>query len=306
MRTTKHGSDYQACAHHFAYAGYDDSGENYGNRMFFYRDTMYSYGHHFIIAKKVRNTEGGVQFVLFNTGTASNTTSKQQWAVRSALYQKRIDVHTDIKNFNAVNEIRAKEKSMIDAADKYSRARANHIKSDYIETIRTELDDISYLMGYYRVKSKTPDRIKNYLNFQEDIDGLLQALTKGKVNRAASIKRADTIKEQKRIKAQQKEREAEAVKLAEWKQGKHARIYTRYTEYDALRISPDGLQVQTSQGVSISTDEARRLLALIEAKKIVGAKIDEKYTVTAFNGLMKVGCHNIPIEEINEIKQKLS
>ena len=48
----KFGTDYQSCAHSFAWAKQEERGEVYGNRMFFYNDTIYSYGHHFIIAKK--------------------------------------------------------------------------------------------------------------------------------------------------------------------------------------------------------------------------------------------------------------
>lgn len=48
----KFGSNYEACAHSFAYASKDEAGENYGRRMFYFNDIMYSYGSHFIIAKK--------------------------------------------------------------------------------------------------------------------------------------------------------------------------------------------------------------------------------------------------------------
>lgn len=305
METLKFGSDYQNCAHSFAYADKNGRGENYGNRMFYENDTIYSYGYHFIIAKKIRNKSGDIDFILFNAGSASNTTSKQQLTVKNALYHTLIETHSEITNFNALTEVKAKERVMIETADSYSRARAEHVKNDYLATIHRELKDISFLVERYRIKSKTPNRILNYLNFSEDTDGLLQALTKGKVARKASIKRENTMKEQRRLAQIEKDKKKEAVKLQEWKEGKHARIYTRYAKNDCLRISADGSEVQTSQGVSIPIDEAKRLLRLIDAKKIIGAKIDEKFTVTAFNGLMKVGCHNISIEEINEVRAKL-
>ena len=63
--------------------------------------------------------------------------------------------------------------------------------------------------------------------------------------------------------------------------------------------------IETSQGVKIPIQEGKRLLKLIDLKKIVGARIDNKYIVNAFNGLLKVGCHNIELKEINNIKKQL-
>lgn len=304
MSTQKFGSDYQACAHSFAYAGKSETGENYGNRMFFEGDTIYSYGYHFIIAKKIRDKSGNVDFILFNSGSASNTTNKQQHAVRRALNGKIITCHSDLKYFKPLDEIEKKEAEMLDNLKLYSRARAEHTQREYLGNIYTELADIKFLSEQYRIKSKLSARIKEYL--KADDSTILELLGVSEVRRS----RARKLKATKIRKAQDKQRQADILKeqtrLKEWKQGEHKRIYLNHIKEDYLRMSADGLNVETSQGVNITIVEAKRLLNLIERKKIIGATIDEKFTVTAFNGFLKVGCHNIGIDEINKIKEVLT
>jgi hypothetical protein len=305
MKVQKFGTDYQACAHSFTYASKEDEGENYGRRMFYYRDTIYSYGHHFIIAKKVRSKSGEVDFILVNNDSNSTTTNKQQSAVNRALFQTTIAVHTDIEYFNPIEEIKVKEREILNTLYDYSRARAEHIKDDYIRTIKRKLEDISFLVDYYRIKSKTSKRILNYLNFLHDTDELLNVLSDGNVKRSKTIERQENAKEKRRLAQLKEDQEKELVKIQDWKEGKEKRIYSKFTDKDYLRISEDGLQIETSQGVGILINEAKRLLHLIDGNKIIGATIDDKFIVTGFNGLLKVGCHNIPIEEINEIREHI-
>lgn len=298
---TKFGTDYQACAHSFAYASKNEQGENYGNRMFFSNDIIYSYGYHFVIAKKIRNKNKGVDFILFNDDNYSPTTSKQQWAVRRALYHDIINCHTNIDDFKPVKEIEQKEIEMFRNANLYSRARADHKKNEFLSNVLQELKDINFLMNYYRVKSKVSQRIKSYLKI-EDNDELLKVLGVSENNKAIADKRAQTIKEKKAEARRIEEAKKEVESIKKWKNNEIKRVYLRFTNTDFLRVSKDSLNIETSQGISITTNEAKRLLKLIERKKIIGAKIDDKFIVTAFNGALKVGCHNIPVEEINTIK----
>ena len=56
-------------------------------RAFVEGDTIYSYGHHFPIAHRIRDNE-----YLFNDDSYSRTTSKQQSAVRSALEEENAKI----------------------------------------------------------------------------------------------------------------------------------------------------------------------------------------------------------------------
>ena len=63
-----------------------------------------------------------------------------------------------------------------------------------------------------------------------------------------------------------------------------------------------GENIETSQGVKIPIIEAKRLLKLIDTKNIIGQRVDERFVVRSFDSILKVGCHNIDISEINYIK----
>jgi hypothetical protein len=67
-----------------------------------------------------------------------------------------------------------------------------------------------------------------------------------------------------------------------------------------LRLNSE--YIETSQGVKIPIIEAKRLLKLIDTKNIIGERVDNRFIVKSFDNILKVGCHNIDIKEINYIK----
>lgn len=301
----KFGSDYQACAHSFAYANKDDRGANYGNRMFYYNDTIYSYGHHFIIAKKVRNKAGHVQFVLYNSGSASVTTNKQQWAVLRALPQKVITVSTGIQYFNAKNEIMAKEMEVFLTVSLYNNARAEHTRASYLGTIQREIKEMMFLAKHYRIMSKLPKRIKQYFPLVDDVDNLLPLLGVSRKNRAKAVKAEETKKAKLREAAERQEAAKEREKLEKWLMHDADRIYLRHIREDYLRMSKDGANVETTQGISVTNKEALTLYRMIKAGKDVKGHLISGYMVISVNGTLKIGCHNINMESVHTIGKQL-
>jgi hypothetical protein len=106
------------------------------------------------------------------------------------------------------------------------------------------------------------------------------------------------IKEQQKI---QKEREKQAIKenLAKWRNSE-INYFRNKTGKDFLRLNKEN--IETSQGVKIPITEAKRLLKLIDTKNIIGQRVDNRFFVKSFDNILKVGCHNIDINEINYIK----
>lgn len=302
MQVQKFGSDYQRSAHAFAYANKNEKGENYGCRMFWENDTIFSYGYHFIIAKKVRNKNGGVDFVLFSTNKASNTTSKQQYCVERALYQEVINVSTNIKNFNALQEVKEKEKEIIYLVEKISKARAEHIIDSYKDRVKRHIYEVDFLVNYYKIKSKTPQRIKDFIKVKDDNEKLFSLLDIAKKRRKRADKLAEIKAEKLRIEQQKKLIEKEKEQLKKWKNYELKSVYLRNLKHDFLRISEDKQYIETSQGSRTTIQEAKKVLRLIDMKKAIGYKIDEKFVIKSINGVFAVGCHNIPIEEINAFK----
>jgi hypothetical protein len=304
MKTSKYQTDYQACAHAFAYANKSESGENYGRRMFFYNDIMYSYGHHFIIAKKIRDKSGNTSHVLFNSNSHSVTTSKQQNCVRSAIrHFEVIGVGTRIDNFCAKKEILHIESEIIESAKKLARARTHHTRNSYTSEILRAVQRIHTILKYYRVKSKLPVRIKRLLN--ADSTERVQiaahfAEVKVKSDKIASIK---AEKEKRRKQKEYALKIAKQVK--EWKANEIEKIHLPHYMHDILRISKDKTKIETSQGISIGLEEAKTMIKLIERSKLIGYKVQDRYLVTKMNGILSAGCHNIERSEINSIIEEI-
>jgi hypothetical protein len=122
-------------------------------------------------------------------------------------------------------------------------------------------------------------RIAN--NFYNDFDNLNESVKEA--NLKASIKAKKEI----------------VQKLKDWKNNK-INWFRNKTNLDYLRVN--GENIETSQNVKIPIIEAKRILKLIESKNVIGQRIDNRFTITSFNTFLKVGCHNIPLKEINYIK----
>lgn len=303
MSTSKFGSDYQACAHAFAWASKHEKGENYGNRMFFENDTIYSYGYHFIIAKKVRDKNGNVDHVLFNSSSWSVTTSKQQGAVRQAIRHQKIieypfESYNSSQKIDVVKTAKQFEVEIFDIADKLTRARSEYVIEDYKREIFRKIESIDYLASFHRVKSKLPVTFKNYIALKDDSEKLLEVLGVKSTQFKARKKRERTKAEKAKIKKQ-------AEEIQKWRNGELNRIYLNGS-HDILRIGKNG-QIETSQGISIELPEAKRLLRLVDLKKAIGEKVctssGSEYPITKCNGIFSAGCHNIKIDEIEAIRE---
>lgn len=73
--------------------GVNNSGHTTNYRMHFGGDVIYSYGNHFPLAKRVFG-KGDVAFILLNTGSYSQTTSKQRVALRQAIDSQMGTLHS--------------------------------------------------------------------------------------------------------------------------------------------------------------------------------------------------------------------
>jgi hypothetical protein len=103
------------------------------NNVFIDGDTIYSYGHHFPMAKKVN--EPDVDY-LYNSDEYSPTTGKHQSYVRGCLGNKRL---LEIKDCNLSNAQKQKESNLNDIVihkKKLVRARVPHSKVYHEDMIK--------------------------------------------------------------------------------------------------------------------------------------------------------------------------
>ena len=252
-------------------------GRTSNSSMYFYNDKIYSYGSHYLLGHFIDNDT-----ILINDTGYSNTTSKHMYLLQDATRNRKQYFKTKI-DYKIVN------KNVKEFLSKLVKARKT--KEFYLSQIDSTLKMYFDYLEYTKQKTKFNSykehretvRIAN--KFYNDFDNLKE-----------TIKRAN-------LKASTKAKKEIVQNLKDWKNNK-INWFRNKTKFDYLRIN--GENIETSQNVKISISEAKRVLKLIEAKKVIGQRIDKRFTVTSFNKFLKVGCHNIPLKEINYIKKLIN
>jgi len=248
-------------------------GRTSNGSMYFYNNKIYSYGSHYLLGEFLDNNT-----ILINDKGYSNTTSKHIYLLIDATRDKK-QYYTTKTDYKIVNQ------SIKEYLNKLVKARKT--KDFYLLQIDSTLKMYFQYLEYTKQKTKFKSykkhretlRIAN--KFYNDFDNLKESI------KQANLK--ESIKAKKEI----------VQRLKDWKNNK-INWFTNKTNFDYLRIN--GENIETSQNVKIPISEAKRVLKLIEAKNVIGQRIDNRFTVTAFNNFLKVGCHNISIKEINYIK----
>jgi len=291
--------NYEELAHYWANNDCEHRGRTYDGNVFFDRDKIYSYGHHFMIAQKVRGKDGNVVFVAFNSKTYSNTTTKHQYAVRRALFHDVLSIpNADPYDREAFAEYCAQ--SAKNALVSQGRARTEHTKTQYgNDASRAIANWHTYCQLMKQAGKKTCKLTKAQklvLGTGGDVD--LEAV---RLAEEQAIRKAIADKK-KRAKVLH---ENELQILADWKSGKRENLpYLQTIEATVLRLH-DG-KVETSRNASVTVESAKTLWKLIEAGRDVKGHTIDGYTVISMNGVLKVGCHVIERSEVERIGAMLN
>ena len=248
-------------------------GRTSNRSMFFYSNKIYSYGYHYLLGEFIdENT-----IVINNTGY-SNTTSKHISMLMNATRDKKQFYSSQVDP----------KKALINLENWLNKLpRATRLKENYV--------------------FKIDGTFKKYTEFLEYTNKEISILNKETHEKIIALKDSfynnfdnleQEIKEQQK---RQKEKEKQAIKdnLIKWK-NLEINYFRNKTGKDFLRLNDEN--IETSQGVKIPIIEAKRLLKLIDTKNIIGQKVDNRFVVRSFDTILKVGCHNIDINEINYIK----
>jgi F0F1-type ATP synthase membrane subunit b/b' len=246
--------------------------------MFFYGTKIYSYGYHYLLAEFIDN-----ETVLINDTGYSNTTSKHISLVRSATSHKRQFFKTETD----LNEV---HNTITSYLQKLPRAREN--KEYYLKQILKLFRNLNKYLEYTETKTKV-SKTKEY----KELKTIVQRLETDKESILKEVSEFNKRKAQR-----EKEKQKEQIKL--WRN--HEIRYLNRSAESLLRLSLDKKQIETSGGVDIEIKKAKVLYKLIEAgKDIKGFKLDY-YTVLGIkDNVLKIGCHNIPLKEVNTIGKQL-
>ena len=278
MRTVLKNHD--EVAHYFANQ-IQSSGS--ASRMFFEGNTIFSYGHHFEIAKIVKS---GV--ILFTENSYSSSTSGHKSIVRSAIphHFKIFPAATSKSGYGnytvTTDNISNLTYYLQQAEELLNKAvRARVLAENYAQTAKHWLS----IFTDYAKESDTIDNFKipeKYLAY---------------VRAGLDAKKA-----------------AEKAKITDWK--KHLKQWKAHTgnyvscsipecKFDYLRIV--GNEIETSKNVRLSIASALLLWRKLQQQESVkGEKIDDRWTVIDnSNQYLQVGCHKILHTEIQAMAKQL-
>lgn len=264
-----------------------EQGQTTTRNMFFNKNKIYSYGHHYLLAEILPNN-----IILINDTGYSSSTGKHIAKLRQATRQYKQYFFYDIC-LNNVHE------RIIEASKKIINARKKEIYANEI--------------------------INSFENFNEYLNQFKECIyKKNETIEKSKILKTDEYKEIKKIyksifkdKEKYIEEGKERVKKELLKADEKFKIdlekffnyelnyITSTKKIDFLRISQDKKQIETTQNVKIDLDEAKKLYELIEKGiEIKGLKISN-YTIISLNGLLKIGCHNIDIDNMHTIGKQI-
>jgi len=259
---------------------YAQQTQEYGRSgsMFFEGAKIYSYGRHYLLGEFIDN-----ETVLINDTGYSNTTSKHISLAISATSHKRQFFKTETDLNEVYNTITS-------YLQKLPRARVN--KEYYLKAILKLFKTLNEYLEYTETKAKV-SKTKEY----KELQTIVQRLETDKESILKEVAEFNKRKAQR-----EKEKQKEQIEL--WRN--HEIRYLNKSAKSLLRLSIDKKQIETSGGVNIETKKAKVLYKLIEAgKDIKGFKLDY-YTVLGIkDNILKIGCHNIPLNEVETIGKQI-
>jgi hypothetical protein len=276
-----------------------------GSNMFFENETIYSYGYHFKIAQYVTNKEGQ-KCIFLNKRSYSNSTNKQQSLVFSSI-PENVTFYRVVSFFNDITTSSTAHKEnlthYINEAEKLQglTIRANKLKMGYLNQLNNQMDIFNkycLFFGLNDLKQFNPvfgqglslserfDKLTEWVKMYEDSDELLEWCIKQTEN-------------EKKAKIKAIEKAKESIEL--FRQFKISSIYANIGHY-LLRYNKETDNVETSGGVKMGKNVfLSAYQRLINNQLIKGQHVGD-FTYNGIEGeIVSVGCHKIPMTEIQSI-----
>lgn len=271
------------------------TGRNSSGNLYFqkhhYTDSFgtvcYSYGSHYELSRFLDDNT-----ILINNDGYSSSTSKHIHIMIGATrqYKQYFTKGADLTNVY----ISIKENV---------RALANARKPEmYILSILSLWESLNEFAEYDRKRLKiAKSKFNTYCNgkYKE-----LKSIVKAIENDSENYKEKLSMQAKKQA-AKERADQKKAIKVSLSKFMNYEIDYFRVNEFDYLRISKDGKNVETSQRVKVSINESKLLYALIKrGSDVKGYRVDG-YTVNSINGTLKIGCHNIDMNSVKTVGEKV-
>lgn len=253
-------------------------GLNQNGSLFFEGDNIYSYGYHYLLGEFISNKKGDIA-VMINTDYFSSTTAKHSslaWGATSHYKQFEKKYTEEESVISLLNELE----------NKLLKARKPLI---YINEAHAVIDNHSkYLKFMYGRSVLSGAVLEAYAPFKLD---------------AEEFKALQDKDRERRKREAQRQKEKLQIQIDDFFNYKKDYIYNSNEAY--IRISKNGENIETSKGVKVPVREAKILYdKIVRSEDIKGFKISH-FTVIGINGCLKIGCHNINIENMHNVGKKL-
>ena len=260
--------------------------------MFFEGDIIYSYGYHFPMAKHINDN-----LILFTSKGYSVSTSKHLGITRSAI-PSEIEVLTvpevDIRNNTLTSHIDNIEYFINEIKTNFGKSeRARKYKEMYLRNGLANINNMKRYLELFKVKSKLPSGLKKAVNLFINMDN----------TEIVEVIKAEQDIQKKAELQRKKEQEKKFLELLpKWKNNE---VYNLpYYKKQYLRLTNN--EIETSLHVKISIETFKKYYSMLKSgKSLLNEKIDYYRVTKQDSNLLTIGCHAIPISEINYIANLL-
>lgn len=270
-----------------------------GSNMFFEHESIYSYGYHFKIAKHVTNNNGQ-KCVLFNDKHYSNTTSKHQrlvwqsipanvrfYKVKTIFENIETASNAHLENLNNYLEYAEQAKSKALTATKLKNGHIQQAKMSIgvFDNYKAFFSLDGLVWGYKTINKRYSDIVNWFTEYQD----------------SKEFKDWQIKQEENKKKAEAKALIDAKERIEAFRQFKISSIWGNFGHY-LLRYNKETENVETSGGVKITKDLfLSAYQRLINNELLKGQHVD-RYTFNGVDGeIVSVGCHKIPMTEIQSI-----
>lgn len=250
--------------------------------MLFDGTSIYSYGFHYCIAQM----HGDI--VLINSKGYSISTAKHTNEVRRAVTHKTVFYVPEVNSPDSEANILYLQNQVMAQIEVILNGRVVE-KDDFTDIYNANYRFASYLKAF----KITGRELELDAEFMAD----LEVIFKEKLARCAEL---NALKEEKQ-KAKRLEAEKEhKASIADWKAFKGP--IKGYSNEVFMRINTEKGVVETSRGAVVPLKEALITLAQIKSgKPVVGQRVGDFEIDLVNETMVKVGCHDIPMAEIDAV-----
>lgn len=269
MKTVFNNTD---CVHTFAQRTQNE-GRTSNRNLFFEDDKIYSYGYHYELGRFLDD-----KTILINDKGYSVSTGKHISLLIGATsqYKQYYKTKTDIHLVYA---------EIMHLKNKLSKARKPQMYISQINSLWNSLNE--YINERKRKGLTKEEKYKELLLF---VDSLQEETS------IEDLRNWAKEEEKKKREKQKKELTEKLKKFRAYESN-----YFRVGNNDYLRLSKCAQYVETSQGVKIDIEEAKRYLNLLKSGVMMRGQKIGNYTTISFDKLLRIGCHNIDKEQIKYI-----